>query len=62
MAALLIVTQAAAAAAGMHDAFARADIGRRHLLVDPPDRPDAVADPIVAALANETLAYGIPQT
>ena len=50
-----------AATRKMHDEFARADIDHRHLLVDPPDGPDAVADLIVAALANETLAYGNPQ-
>lgn len=46
----------------MHDEFARAEIDQRHLLVDPPPEPEAVADRIVAALASETLAYISPRT
>ena len=44
----------------MHDEFARADIDQRHVLVDPPDKPKAVADRIVAAIAGETLTYLSP--
>jgi cytidylate kinase len=46
----------------MHDEFVRAEIDQRHLLVDPPREPEAVADRIVAALASETLAYISPRT
>jgi cytidylate kinase len=41
----------------MYRQFARADIDRRHLLLDPPDDPDEVADMIVAALEHDLLAY-----
>jgi hypothetical protein len=41
----------------MYRQFARADIDRRHLLLDPPDDPDEVADMIVAALEQDLLAY-----
>ena len=46
-----------AAARLMHDAFARADIDRRHLLTDPPDDPHEVADVVLAALAGGRLGY-----
>jgi cytidylate kinase len=41
----------------MHDEFARADIDPRHVITDPPDGPEAVADLIVAALEAGTLAH-----
>lgn len=42
----------------MHDDFAHADIDQRYLMLDPPDRPEEVADVVVAALAKGALAYG----
>ena len=51
-----------AATRKMHEEFAGADIGFQHLLVDPPDGPEAVADRIIAALANHTLMYGHPSS
>ena len=44
-----------AATRTMHREFARADVERRHLLLDPPDDPEAVADLITAALARGAL-------
>jgi gluconate kinase len=41
----------------MYRQFARADIDRRHVLLDPPDDADEVADMIVAALEQDRLAY-----
>ena len=41
----------------MYRQFARADIDERHVLVDPPDDSNEVADMIVAALEQELLAY-----
>ena len=41
----------------MYRQFSQADIDRRHLLVDPPEDPDTVADMIVAALEQDLLAY-----
>ncbi len=41
----------------MHHEFATAEIDRRHVLADPPDEPQAVADLVVAALADESLAH-----
>jgi hypothetical protein len=38
-----------AATRKMHGEFAHTEVEKRHLLVDPPSRPDAVADLIVAA-------------
>lgn len=40
----------------MHQEFAQADIDRRHVLVDPPDQPELVADLVLAALDSELLA------
>lgn len=44
----------------MHRDFARAEVERRHLLLDPPDEPEDVADLIVAALSSGALAYHSP--
>jgi hypothetical protein len=44
-----------AATRTMHNNFARADVERRHLLLNPPDDPEAVADLIVAALSRGAL-------
>jgi hypothetical protein len=44
----------------MHHEFARADLDRRHVLLDPPDQPEAVADLIVAALTSGNLLYRSP--
>jgi thymidylate kinase len=41
----------------MYRQFARADIDRRHLLVDPPEDANKVADMILAALEQDLLAY-----
>ncbi|MGH3771693.1 MAG: hypothetical protein ACRDRW_09900 [Pseudonocardiaceae bacterium] len=41
----------------MHREFVRADVDRRHLLLDPPDEPEDVADLVVAALSSGALAY-----
>ncbi|MGB8961461.1 MAG: AAA family ATPase [Pseudonocardiaceae bacterium] len=41
----------------MHGDFARADVDRRHLLLDPPDEPHDVADLVAAALRSGALAY-----
>ena len=46
-----------AATRHMHRQFAAGGLDRRHLLVDPPDGPEDVADCIVAAAASGTLAY-----
>ena len=40
----------------MHGEFARAAVDRRHLLLDPPDEPEDVADLVAAALASGALA------
>jgi predicted ABC-type ATPase len=45
----------------MHCEFARADVDRRHLLLDPPDEPEDVTDLVVAALSSGALAYQSPQ-
>jgi thymidylate kinase len=42
----------------MYRQFARADIDQRHILVDPPDKPDDVADLIVPALEEGLLTFG----
>jgi predicted ABC-type ATPase len=44
----------------MHDAFVHADVDQRHLLADPPDDPQEVADLALADLARGKLAYAIP--
>ena len=44
-----------AATRTMHREFAQADVERRHLLLDPPDDPEAVADLIAASLARGAL-------
>lgn len=49
-----------AATRTMHRNFARADVDRRHLLLDPPDEPEAVADLVVAALSRGALVYQRP--
>lgn len=49
-----------AATRTMHREFARADVERRHLLLDPPEDPEAVADLIAAALARGALAHHNP--
>lgn len=41
----------------MHDEFTRADVDSRHVLVDPPDTAEAVADAVAAALDTGTLRY-----
>ncbi|MGO9874538.1 MAG: AAA family ATPase [Acidimicrobiia bacterium] len=41
----------------MHHEFANADIHQRHVLVDPPDRPELVAELVLAARDTELLAY-----
>jgi cytidylate kinase len=41
----------------MHRGFAQADVDARHVLVDPPDGVDAVADLVTAARARGDLAY-----
>jgi hypothetical protein len=41
----------------MHEQFATATIDARHLLVDPPDAPEAVVALISAAVAGGTLLY-----
>jgi cytidylate kinase len=43
----------------MHREFARADIDRRHLMIEPPDDVEAVADRIVHAVDSATLLYSI---
>jgi energy-coupling factor transporter ATP-binding protein EcfA2 len=45
----------------MHDEFVRADVDRRHLLIDPPSESEDVADLVVAALSSGALAYYSPQ-
>ncbi|MGH3831895.1 MAG: AAA family ATPase [Pseudonocardiaceae bacterium] len=45
----------------MHREFARADVERRHLFLDPPDDPEDVADLVVAALSSGSLEYPSPQ-
>jgi hypothetical protein len=44
-----------AATRQMHDSFAAADVDRRHVLADPPDRPDQVAALVQAARAAGRL-------
>src|SRR5437588_12892586 len=46
-----------AATRKMHEEFSRADVDERHVLVDPPDDPQAVAELVLAALPRELLAY-----
>jgi hypothetical protein len=41
----------------MHGEFTRAHLDRRHVLLDPPDRPEDVADLIEAGHRDGTLAY-----
>jgi predicted ABC-type ATPase len=49
-----------AATRQMHREFARVDVDRRHLLLNPPDEPEDVADLAVAALSSGALAYHSP--
>jgi hypothetical protein len=44
----------------MHGEFARADVDRRHLLLDPPEEPQGVADLVAEALSSGALAYYSP--
>jgi hypothetical protein len=46
-----------AATRKMHAEFAAADIDRRHLLVDPPDRAEEIADLVLADRARGSLSY-----
>ena len=48
-----------AATRQMHAEFDRASVDRRHILVDPPDRPEAVADAIEAASSGGALVYAV---
>jgi energy-coupling factor transporter ATP-binding protein EcfA2 len=41
----------------MHDSFAGADIEPRHVLVDPPGGPEAVADLVAAARRTDALTF-----
>jgi predicted ABC-type ATPase len=45
------------AARTMHSEFARADVDHRHVLINPPDEPEEVADLAAAALARGVLNY-----
>lgn len=42
----------------MHEQFAGADVDQRHVLLDPPDNPDDVADVIVGGLEQGLLTAG----
>lgn len=44
----------------MHRGFSRANIDRRHLLLDPPNEPADVADLVIAARSSRTLTYHSP--
>lgn len=46
----------------MHAEFARAEVDERHVILDPPDRPDAVADLIEAARKIGSLTYRCRQS
>jgi len=41
----------------MHREFARAEVEARHVLVDPPEQPDSVADLILAGVGDGSLVY-----
>jgi energy-coupling factor transporter ATP-binding protein EcfA2 len=45
----------------LHSEFARVAVDRRHVLLDPPDDPEDVADLVVAALSSGALVYHSPQ-
>ena len=47
-----------AATRKMHTEFARSDIDARHVMVDPPEQPECVADQILAARERGSLAVG----
>jgi gluconate kinase len=49
-----------AATRHMHQEFARADIGERHLFVEPPDHVEAVVERILTAVADGVLLYRSP--
>ena len=52
-----------AATRKMHKEFAQAAIDQRHhLLVDPPDQPEDVADLVVPAIKQQSLVYRYPQS
>jgi gluconate kinase len=51
-----------AATQHMHEQFARATIDRRHVVVDPPEEVEVVAERIVGDLATGTLLYGTPSS
>ncbi len=44
----------------MHNEFASASVDGRHVMVDPPDDPGAVADLVLGALDQGTFGYGRP--
>jgi cytidylate kinase len=46
-----------AATRKMHHEFTRAEIEQRHVLVDPPHEPEAVADLVTAAVSRGSLRY-----
>jgi hypothetical protein len=41
----------------MHREFAEANMGRRHVFLEPPDQPSQVADLIIAAFERRLLKY-----
>jgi hypothetical protein len=43
----------------MHREFTQAAVDHRHVLVDPPDEPDEVADLAAAALSRGLLGYAV---
>jgi hypothetical protein len=47
-----------AATRKMHAGFSSAEVDARHVMIDPPDGAEAVADQVMAALAAGTLAVG----
>jgi cytidylate kinase len=46
-----------AATRKMHREFAAADVDERHVIIDPPDQPDAVADLVIARWKHRSLRY-----
>lgn len=51
-----------AATRHMHEQFARAEIARRHVLVEPPDQVEATVARILTAIDGETLLYPGPSS
>jgi hypothetical protein len=41
----------------MHQQFAQSNFDRRHMLIDPPDHPERVADLILASRTDGSLGY-----